>query len=196
MKRSRQYGISLIEIMVTIAVVSILAVVAVPGVQALIENNRVRSIVDEFASSLYRARSEAVIRNNRVTMCASNPEQTNCDISVDDFSGGWIVFTDYDGDMMVDPVSTLFDTTGDGTNDTPEEILFVSGIPTGNIEIDANVNARKRVLTYRSNGLLAGSSSFFSFLIRDMDTAEQLAKLYFSRTGRIRQCIGDEAKCS
>ncbi len=194
MKRSSQFGISLVEIMVTIAVVSILAAVAAPNVQTLIKNNRVRSVTDEFTSSMYQARSEAVKRNNLVTMCASNATQDNCDGGVDDFSGGWIVFTDYDNDQTVDPIGTLFDTTGDGAGDTPEQILFVSGTPAANIEIDANVNAYKRVLTYRSNGLLVGGSRF-SYLLQDLDTGEQLSKITINMTGRVRQCIGDATKC-
>ena len=194
MKRSGQHGLSLVEILITIAVLSILSAMAAPAVQTLIQNNHVRTITDEFSSSLYQARSEAVKRNNRVTMCASNAAQTNCDSSARDFSGGWIIFTDYDRDQQVDPIGTLFDTTGDGVKNMPEQVLHVSGIPSGNVEIVANVNSRKRVLTYRSNGLLDGNS-LFSYLIRDTGTSKQLSRIYISLTGRIRQCIGDSAKC-
>ena len=103
MKRSGQSGISLVEILVTLAVLSILSAMAAPGVQALIQNNRVRAVTDEFTTSLYQTRSEAVKRGNRVTMCASNAAQTNCDASVDHFSGGWIIFTDYNSDQVLDP---------------------------------------------------------------------------------------------
>lgn len=194
MKRSRQLGISLVEIMVTLAIFSILSAMAAPSVQELIKSNRIRSITDEFTASLYQARSEAVKRNNRMTMCASNVTQDNCDANAVDFSGGWIVFTDYDNDQTVDPVSTLFDTTGDGANDSPEEIVFVSGVPAGNITITANVNAYKSVVTYRSNGLVQGSSRF-SYLLQDSSTNEQLSKLTIGMTGRLRQCIGDTTKC-
>ena len=145
MKYSRQSGISLLEILVTITIFSILSAVAAPSVQELIQKNRARAIVDEFTSSLYQARSEAVKRGNRVALCASDAAQSNCDGSVDSFSGGWIVFTDYNNNQVLDPVGTLFDTTGDGVNDSPEEILFVSGVPSGSIEIKTNGTPRRFV---------------------------------------------------
>lgn len=196
MKYSRQSGISLLEILVTITIFSILSAIAAPNVQALIQKNRARAITDEFTSSLYQARSEAVKRGNRVTMCASDALQENCDAGVDHFSGGWIVFTDYNDNQVLDPPSTLADTTGDGVDDSPETLLFVSGIPTGNIEIKTNGTPR-RFFTYRPNGLLEnrGFLRNFSVFIRDTDSAEQLAKLTMGMTGRVRQCIGNTAKC-
>lgn len=196
MKYSRQSGISLLEILVTIAILSILSVMAAPSVQELIQNNRARSITDEFASSLYQARSEAVKRGNRITLCASDPTQMNCDVDVDNFSGGWIVFTDYNGNQVLDPVGTLFDTTGDGVDDSPEEILFVSGIPAGNVEIITNnVPVPRNAFTYRSNGLIQGVPLGISIFVRDTDSTEQLSRMRINMTGRVQQCIGSAVKC-
>ncbi len=194
MKHSRQIGISLLEILVTISILSILSALAAPNVQSLIENNRIRALNDEFVSSLYQARSESVKRGNPVTVCASNTAQTNCDNSAADYSGGWILFVDYDNDQRLDPVGTLFDTTGDGVNDSPEQILFVSGVPTGNIDIVASVSTYSNAVTYYSNGLLRGRNGF-SFLLQDSSTSAQLAKITVSITGRLRQCIGDASRC-
>ena len=59
-------GFTLLELMVTVAVVAILATVAVPGFRDLIQNNRVTTQTNELVSALNFARTEAVKRGQRV----------------------------------------------------------------------------------------------------------------------------------
>ncbi len=66
--RMRKYcGFTLIELMVTLAVLAI----AVPSYTSLITTNRIASGVNELAASLNHARSEAAKRGLRVTVCKS-----------------------------------------------------------------------------------------------------------------------------
>lgn len=81
-------GYTLVELMVTLAVVGILAAVAVPAMTSLIAGNRLAGASSELASSLQLARSEAIRRNAQVTICASN-NGTTCAASTDWSS--WIV---------------------------------------------------------------------------------------------------------
>ena len=64
-------GFTLIELMVTVAVLGILAVVAVPAMQSLVNGNRLAGATGELTSALHLARSEAVRRSARVTICRS-----------------------------------------------------------------------------------------------------------------------------
>jgi type IV fimbrial biogenesis protein FimT len=64
-------GFTLVELMVTVAVLGILAVVAVPAMTGMINNSRLRGQAEEVAAALQLARSEAVRRNQRITACAS-----------------------------------------------------------------------------------------------------------------------------
>lgn len=60
-------GFTLIELMVTIALVAIFATLAVPGFQQLMADNRRASEGNEILSTLNYARSEAVKRRENVT---------------------------------------------------------------------------------------------------------------------------------
>ncbi len=113
MKRRGHYGFSLIEVMVTLSVVIILAAIAAPSFQQLISGSSMTSQANEFFAALNFARSEAVKRNMRVTMCKSSAGAA-CATS-GGWQQGWIIF--------VDPA-----TSGTvGTVDSGETILRVHG---------------------------------------------------------------------
>lgn len=87
-------GFSLIELMITIALLAILLAFAGPGFQELIERNKIRTITDEFYTAFNAARSESIKRNQPVTICASSTGAT-CDAA--NWDSGWLIFTDEDG---------------------------------------------------------------------------------------------------
>ncbi|MGD8595375.1 MAG: GspH/FimT family pseudopilin [Gammaproteobacteria bacterium] len=97
--KSTMAGFTLIELMVTIALAAIILTQAVPSFNALVQNNRLISQKNEFISTLNLARSEALKRGTRVTVCAST-DQTTCDTN--DWAQGWIVFSDRDADQVLD----------------------------------------------------------------------------------------------
>lgn len=72
----RVAGFTLIELMVTLAVVGILAAVAAPAMLSLINGNRLTGTASELTASLQLARSEAVRRSSRVTICGSSDGAT------------------------------------------------------------------------------------------------------------------------
>ena len=64
-------GFTLIELMVTIAVVALLAAVATPAMVTLMNSNRLSSTAGELTAALQLARAEAVRRSAPVTVCGS-----------------------------------------------------------------------------------------------------------------------------
>jgi len=88
----KQSGLTLIELLVVLAIAAILTTTAVPSFQSFLQNNRMSTTVHQFVSSLNLARSEAVKRGERITMCKSSNAST-CSNS-GDWTQGWIVFVD------------------------------------------------------------------------------------------------------
>lgn len=84
-------GFTLIELMVTIAVLAIILGIAVPNFTDQIRNNRSLAFGEEFATALNLARSEAVKRSSFVSICASGDDQASCG---SDWTNGWLVFVD------------------------------------------------------------------------------------------------------
>ena len=73
--RHRHRGITLLELLVTLAVASILLTVAVPNMQVLVQNNRTVSSTNELVSALNVARAEAIKRGESVSLSALVPSQ-------------------------------------------------------------------------------------------------------------------------
>ncbi|SBV35424.1 putative pilus assambly protein [uncultured Stenotrophomonas sp.] len=65
-------GFSLLELMVTVAVLAILMAIAVPGFSALINRDRLTSQANELVALVQYARSEAIRLNGRVRLCPSS----------------------------------------------------------------------------------------------------------------------------
>jgi len=101
---------TLVELMVTLAIIGILATWAVPAIRSMFMNNSMVSATNGLMADLIYARSEAVKRNSAVSICPSS-NQTSCILptsaSSDNWSTGWIIFTDLNKDNTVDPGDTV-----------------------------------------------------------------------------------------
>jgi type IV fimbrial biogenesis protein FimT len=66
-----QKAFTLIELLITIAIMAVLVAMAAPSFNRLIANNRSDATSEGFIAEISRARSEAIKRPTRVSMCAS-----------------------------------------------------------------------------------------------------------------------------
>ena len=134
MNHKRQTGLSLIELLVTLFVVSILLAIGGPQFSQFISNNRMAASVNEFNISLHLARTEAIKRNAFVTLCASSTwdsDDPTCDVN-GDFSDGWIVFVDADFDEAPNLTFDLDNDLLQGHNqasDNMDHWLLISAVP-------------------------------------------------------------------
>ena len=84
-------GFTLVELMVTIVVLAILLAIGIPSFASLIASNRLTSATNELIASLQAARTEALRRNARVTVCPAAPNANACSGAWRD---GWMAFVD------------------------------------------------------------------------------------------------------
>jgi type IV fimbrial biogenesis protein FimT len=68
LQRPGAAGFTVTELMITVAMAAILATVAVPSFQTLIASQRAKTSSSELFSSLFNARSNAIMRNANVTI--------------------------------------------------------------------------------------------------------------------------------
>lgn len=85
---SSELGFSLVELLFTITISSVLLTLAFPVYRHLILELRLFILTDRVSSTLYYARSEAIKRQNVITICKSK-DGKSCSGSWKD---GWIVF--------------------------------------------------------------------------------------------------------
>ena len=85
-----QKGFSLIELMVTLAVLAIVLGLAAPSFSSMLQDNRALSLGSELQGALQFARSEAVKRRLNVVICRRNAAGSACENGAD-WSVGWLV---------------------------------------------------------------------------------------------------------
>jgi type IV fimbrial biogenesis protein FimT len=112
-------GITLLELLVVIAILGIVAVLAGPGFLDYLSEMKARQSANQLYAAINLAKSEAVTRFTRVTLCkakiAKKVTDQTCDASAS-WDDGWVVFTD--GGVDDDP-GTI------GTIDEGEQIIRV-----------------------------------------------------------------------
>lgn len=129
-------GFSLIELMVVIAIAAVLATLAVPSFQGMIASSNLTSTTNDLIATLARAKSDAIRRGKRVTVCMSADGMT-CNTS-GDWAQGWIMFND---DDHVDANATVENTS---------DITAVTVALTNNIVVKAK--SSQSYFSYSADG--------------------------------------------
>lgn len=150
-RRRAAAGLSLVELMITLAVGVILLTIATPSFVNMAQNNRAATQTNELLSALHIARSEAATRGVPVSVCASANALTCA--TAGDWPKGWIVFTDAagaagsvdagDAVLRSSPALEGGATLGAKRGVTP--ISFVRYFPLGFLDSPANVQFELRI---------------------------------------------------
>jgi type IV fimbrial biogenesis protein FimT len=136
------------ELVVVIAIVAIVLTLAVPGLARLISRSRMTTAVNTLVTNLQLARSEAVKRDSRVTLCPVVPRSSpsSCAGSTS-WQTGYIVFSNPNN--AATPAST------------GQVIRHVQG--SANAPISITTSAGRTTITYQADGTSGGANATFTF---------------------------------
>jgi type IV fimbrial biogenesis protein FimT len=99
-------GFTLLELIIILAILGLTMAYAVPGLRTMVTNNRISGNANDFIAAQQFAKAESASRINPVTMCKKNAAGDAC-VAGGDWSQGWIVFSDVNGDAAVDGGETV-----------------------------------------------------------------------------------------
>ena len=101
----RERGFTLLELLIGLALLALLLMLAAPPLRELVTVNRAAVHAQTLMTSLVLARTEAVKRNQRVTLCKS-ADGAAC-TTTGDWSQGWLVFVDESTFGIHDPAEEV-----------------------------------------------------------------------------------------
>ena len=130
--RQHVKGFTLLELMITIALLAILMAVGMPSFTRLLASWHRDSATKAIATHLRFARTEAIKSSQRVVVCNSSDAST-CSTSKDkEWKRGWIIFQDINANNERDPSEAIMSTaqTAQGiqslaTNITTKRFVFL-----------------------------------------------------------------------
>ncbi len=158
-------GLTLIELLVTLAISSIVLSVALPEVKSLYKLNQNAVIINALVSDFAYSRNESIKRLKDVVICKSS-DGVKCSTEKG-WQNGWIIFVD--------------EIKNDKQRNPKEPLLKVQQALGSNVKIIFKSFNSKNKIVYRPSGAADYSNGTFRFCLND----EQYHKdLILSRTGR------------
>lgn len=173
-----QRGFTLIELVITFALVAVMLVLAAPSFVKFQRNSELTSNANDFVAAVSAARAEAMKRQKRTIMKPASGE---------DWSTGWVVFVDVDnsgaestGDVVVTKRDALPSTLA---------ISISAAAP-------AFADGSTKYISFNGSGFLRlNNGSFPSTNALDITNTNETRRIIVSPAGRLRVCKPSDAGC-
>ena len=175
-RRHRMRGFTIMELLVAVVIGGVLVAIGMPQLNVFIQDNARTACINSMVSSLSFARSQAVTRNQQVSLCeadATGTSVSDCSATGGSFKDGWIVFSDLDGagdvDAGIDDIIRVFqsDTCTGAT-------VSVNAFDVSNSAIS--------YVSFRNNGMTDDPGAYF----RHCDSRAAVRGVVLSGAGQAR----------
>lgn len=157
----RQKGVTILELMITVAILAIVVTTVTPSVQNMLIQNRIVAEVNEMSAILQYARAIAIDEQTDTVVCPSTDYAT-CGTN---WNNAKIMFTDLDGD---------------GDRDDDEELLASSSPLSSTNHLDGP----EANISFQGNGAVSSPATLL-FCHQDKDN-EYARALIISLQGRVK----------
>lgn len=173
--KTKSRGLTLIELLMTIAVLATLIAAAAPAFGNLLGSTRAQASRSVLTTALDTARIFAISKGVHVVVCPS-ADHRYCGHTTE-WQHGWLVFIDADDD---------------GIRDDDEELLAVAQAQSEGVAILSTTG--RTHINYQPDGSAAGSN--VTFTICDRRGIDEASALVVNNAGRVRSGKPTEAEAS
>lgn len=157
-------GFTLVEATVTATIAAIMLAIGMPALVSVVDRNRGTTTMLSLRADLELARSSAILHRRQVVICPRDADNMCRDDS--DWSAGWMVFSDPDGNRRPDSATDLLRVTDPTTRN--RSLLRMS--------------STRKFLRYRPDGLSPGTN----LSIRVCTRGQLAGNVVVSNAGRVR----------
>lgn len=167
-------GFTVLEMLLVLAITAILLIIGIPALQSYEMRQRMSAALDLLHTHLALARNEAIRFRTQVVACPGEPESGCTEVA--DWSDGWIVFGDLNGDRQYQDTETIL------------------RVEPGLEQVVIRSSSGRANLRFYPNGSAPGSNSSITFC--DQRGPVSARKLVISNSGRIRREEAQEINAS
>jgi len=165
MRITTNKGFTLIDLLLTIGILSITFGIALPAMDDFIDRGKIKSESMQLRSSLQLARKTAISENKKVTVCPTK-DAKDCD---KDWSKGYMVFIDLNEDRQLDETDLL---------------IYQSDIKDDRITLRWKAFGARSSMQWHQTGITNYQNGSFEFCFHEKP---KLARaLIVTKAGRIR----------
>ena len=160
-------GLTLVELITTLAVAGICLAVIVPSWSALTHRSLITTTANQLLTHLRYARNEAVSRNSPVSLCPSD-DGRSCSGDTGGWHRGYILFADTDGDRR---------------RSASETLLQAQDAQPGRLQIHSTRG--RPAVRFRPDGAAWSTNTTFSICLGDDRDSNRAVVLYGSGRARV-----------
>jgi len=162
----KAYGYTLIELLITLSIMSILISFALPGFASMLRAVQGDTVMNSVANAYQLARSTAITERKPVVLCAKADART-CGA---DWTRGALVFVDPNNNRIQD--------------DGERAMADIAPPPTGS-HLSMKAALGKQYLRFMDNGMLENTAGSMLYCPPN-GTARDARNIIFTRNGRLR----------